>query len=313
MVGHGSICAFDEQTDMRDVAAPPAALRRARELRQVLPLPDRAAPRPRQFAADAPVDRASFEQLLEALELGSLCAHGQRHAGADRAACWPTSPTSWGSHDAPSPSTATEVEVARGPTILSAATAAGAGCRRCASTSARRRSAPAASAWSASRARRSRCPPAPRRAATAWRSTPPTQPRAASPRAVVELVLSELPERARAAHRAGRRSRTASRSSTGSRAGPAPPTRRPRRPPSLPRLPARAVHLLWTLRARLRRGPGGLRAHRHRPRLPSEHHGRPRQRLRATPAASRAAPAPTPAPPTRSPRSAAGRHARRYR
>jgi NADH:ubiquinone oxidoreductase subunit F (NADH-binding) len=28
------------------------------------------------FAGDAPVDRAKLEQLLEALELGSLCAHG---------------------------------------------------------------------------------------------------------------------------------------------------------------------------------------------------------------------------------------------
>jgi NADH:ubiquinone oxidoreductase subunit F (NADH-binding) len=28
------------------------------------------------FQADAAVERASLEQLLEALELGSLCAHG---------------------------------------------------------------------------------------------------------------------------------------------------------------------------------------------------------------------------------------------
>ena len=28
------------------------------------------------FAADAPVDRERLEALLEALELGSLCAHG---------------------------------------------------------------------------------------------------------------------------------------------------------------------------------------------------------------------------------------------
>jgi NADH-quinone oxidoreductase subunit F len=28
------------------------------------------------FAADAPVDRARFEELLEVLEAGSLCAHG---------------------------------------------------------------------------------------------------------------------------------------------------------------------------------------------------------------------------------------------
>jgi NADH:ubiquinone oxidoreductase subunit F (NADH-binding) len=29
-----------------------------------------------EFAADGPIDRARFEELLEALELGSLCAHG---------------------------------------------------------------------------------------------------------------------------------------------------------------------------------------------------------------------------------------------
>jgi NADH:ubiquinone oxidoreductase subunit F (NADH-binding)/NADH:ubiquinone oxidoreductase subunit E len=76
MVGHGSICAFDDQTDMRALAVHllrfgahescgkcfpcRIGLRRAHEL----------------FAADAAVDRTAFEQLLEALELGSLCAHG---------------------------------------------------------------------------------------------------------------------------------------------------------------------------------------------------------------------------------------------
>lgn len=76
MVGHGSICAFDDQTDIRALAVHllrfgahescgkcfpcRIGLRRAHDL----------------FAAPAPVDRANFEQLLEALELGSLCAHG---------------------------------------------------------------------------------------------------------------------------------------------------------------------------------------------------------------------------------------------
>jgi NADH:ubiquinone oxidoreductase subunit F (NADH-binding)/NADH:ubiquinone oxidoreductase subunit E len=76
MVGHGSILAFDEATDMRQVVVHllrfgahescgkcfpcRIGLRRAHDL----------------FAADAPVDRARFEELLEALELGSLCAHG---------------------------------------------------------------------------------------------------------------------------------------------------------------------------------------------------------------------------------------------
>jgi NADH:ubiquinone oxidoreductase subunit F (NADH-binding)/NADH:ubiquinone oxidoreductase subunit E len=76
MVGHGSILAFDAQTDMRELTSHllrfgahescgkcfpcRIGLRRAHEL----------------FEADAPVDRERFEQLLEALELGSLCAHG---------------------------------------------------------------------------------------------------------------------------------------------------------------------------------------------------------------------------------------------
>ena len=84
--------------------------------------------------------------------------------------------------------------------------------------------------------------------------------------AVVELVLSELPE-APAPHTelaqvAERLEVSASRPMARRH-----PRRRPRRAPSLPRLPARAVHLVRTLRARLRRGPGRVRAHRHRPGL----------------------------------------------
>jgi bidirectional [NiFe] hydrogenase diaphorase subunit len=76
MVGHGSILAFDDRTDMREVASHllrfgahescgkcfpcRIGLRRAHDL----------------FAAPEAVDRERFEQLLEALELGSLCAHG---------------------------------------------------------------------------------------------------------------------------------------------------------------------------------------------------------------------------------------------
>ncbi|MGO9976502.1 MAG: NAD(P)H-dependent oxidoreductase subunit E [Solirubrobacteraceae bacterium] len=76
MPGHGSILAFDEQTDMRAVARHllrfgahgscgkcfpcRVGLKRAHEL----------------FCRDEPVDRNNLEALLEALELGSLCAHG---------------------------------------------------------------------------------------------------------------------------------------------------------------------------------------------------------------------------------------------
>ena len=73
-----------------------------------------------------------------------------------------------------------------------------------------------------------------------------------------------------------------------------------RPPPPLPGAPARALHLLRALRARLRRGPGRVRADGHRARLPHRHHRRPRLWLRATPPACPAGPAPTPARPTRS-------------
>ena len=47
MVGHGGIVAFDEPHRHARRRPPPAALRRRRELRQVLPVPDRAAARAR--------------------------------------------------------------------------------------------------------------------------------------------------------------------------------------------------------------------------------------------------------------------------
>ncbi|MGO9899296.1 MAG: NAD(P)H-dependent oxidoreductase subunit E [Solirubrobacteraceae bacterium] len=76
MLGHGGIVAFDERTDMRAVARHllrfgahgscgkcfpcRVGLQRAHEL----------------FCRDQPIDRINFEALLEALEVGSLCAHG---------------------------------------------------------------------------------------------------------------------------------------------------------------------------------------------------------------------------------------------
>ena len=91
--------------------------------------------------------------------------------------------------------------------------------------------------------------------------------------AVVELVLSELPARARAAHRA-RRGRPRPRHRA-SRAGAARVhARDARHAPPVPRLPARAVHLVRALRARLRRGPGRVRADGDRPRLRRERHRR---------------------------------------
>ena len=154
---------------------------------------------------------------------------------------------------------------------------------------------------------RARCPRARRRAATAWRSTPTTRPRDASPRRRRARAL-------RAARRprrtpSSRRSRRAL--GVGEPRWPGATHDRPRRAPSLPRLPARAVHLLRALRARLRRGPGRLRADRDRPRA-SPPTSRPAStRASASRPASPAAPAPTPARPTRSPRSPCFRYDRR--
>jgi NADH:ubiquinone oxidoreductase subunit F (NADH-binding)/NADH:ubiquinone oxidoreductase subunit E len=76
MVGHGSILAFDETTDMRDVAR--HLLRFGAEESCGKCFPCRIGMRRayEEFAAEAPVDRGRFEALLETLELGSLCAHG---------------------------------------------------------------------------------------------------------------------------------------------------------------------------------------------------------------------------------------------
>ena len=76
MVGHGSILAFDQDTDIRELCTPPAGVRRRRELRQVLPVPDRAARAVRDVRGAGDIDREKLEALLETLELGSLCAHG---------------------------------------------------------------------------------------------------------------------------------------------------------------------------------------------------------------------------------------------
>ena len=77
MVGHGGIVGFDERTDMRGLARHLLHFGAQRELRQVLPVPDRAAPRARDVRGGrAGRARGAWRTLLEALELGSLCAHG---------------------------------------------------------------------------------------------------------------------------------------------------------------------------------------------------------------------------------------------
>lgn len=76
MVGHGSILAFDQSTDMREVARHLLRFGADESCGKCFPCRIGLRRAHEEFAADAPVDRARLEELLEALELGSLCAHG---------------------------------------------------------------------------------------------------------------------------------------------------------------------------------------------------------------------------------------------
>ncbi|MBS1678145.1 MAG: NAD(P)H-dependent oxidoreductase subunit E [Actinobacteria bacterium] len=76
MVGHGSILAFDESADMRDVARHLLRFGADESCGKCFPCRIGLRRAYEEFAADAPVQRGRLEELLEALELGSLCAHG---------------------------------------------------------------------------------------------------------------------------------------------------------------------------------------------------------------------------------------------
>ena len=76
MVGHGGILAFDETTDMRAVARHLLHFGASESCGKCFPCRIGLQRAHAAFASDAPVERARLEQLLETLELGSLCAHG---------------------------------------------------------------------------------------------------------------------------------------------------------------------------------------------------------------------------------------------
>ena len=76
MVGHGSILAFDDQTDMREVATHLLRFGAHESCGKCFPCRIGLKRAYDEFASEAAIDKARFEQLLEALELGSLCAHG---------------------------------------------------------------------------------------------------------------------------------------------------------------------------------------------------------------------------------------------
>jgi formate dehydrogenase iron-sulfur subunit len=76
MVGHGGILAFDDQTDMRAVARHLLHFGAHESCGKCFPCRIGLRRAYEQFSSDRPIDRVKLEQLLEALELGSLCAHG---------------------------------------------------------------------------------------------------------------------------------------------------------------------------------------------------------------------------------------------
>jgi NADH:ubiquinone oxidoreductase subunit F (NADH-binding) len=76
MVGHGSILAFDERTDMRALARHLLAFGAHESCGKCFPCRIGLQRGLEMVEREGPVDRASLEELLETLELGSLCAHG---------------------------------------------------------------------------------------------------------------------------------------------------------------------------------------------------------------------------------------------
>jgi NADH:ubiquinone oxidoreductase subunit F (NADH-binding)/NADH:ubiquinone oxidoreductase subunit E len=76
MVGHGGILAFDDRTDMRAVARHLLRFGAQESCGKCFPCRIGLRRAYEQFSGDQPVERARLEQLLEAIELGSLCAHG---------------------------------------------------------------------------------------------------------------------------------------------------------------------------------------------------------------------------------------------
>jgi NADH-quinone oxidoreductase subunit F len=76
MVGHGGIVGFEALTDMRAVAKHLLHFGAAESCGKCFPCRIGLQRAHAMFAGDDLVDRVLLEQLLETLELGSLCAHG---------------------------------------------------------------------------------------------------------------------------------------------------------------------------------------------------------------------------------------------
>jgi formate dehydrogenase iron-sulfur subunit len=76
MLGHGSIVGFDDRTDMRALARHLLAFGAHESCGKCFPCRVGLQRGLEMIEADAAVDRALLEELLETLEVASLCAHG---------------------------------------------------------------------------------------------------------------------------------------------------------------------------------------------------------------------------------------------
>jgi NADH:ubiquinone oxidoreductase subunit F (NADH-binding)/NADH:ubiquinone oxidoreductase subunit E len=76
MVGHGGILAFDDRTSMRDVARHLLRFGAHESCGKCFPCRIGLQRAHAMFAGEELVERARLEELLETLEVGSLCAHG---------------------------------------------------------------------------------------------------------------------------------------------------------------------------------------------------------------------------------------------
>ena len=76
MVGHGGIVAFDDTTNMRDVARHLLHLGAEESCGKCFPCRIGLRRGYEMFKGEEPVVRADLDDLLDALQVGSLCAHG---------------------------------------------------------------------------------------------------------------------------------------------------------------------------------------------------------------------------------------------
>jgi formate dehydrogenase iron-sulfur subunit len=76
MVGHGGIVAFDDRTNMRGVARHLLRFGSHESCGKCFPCRIGLRRAYEMFSGTEPVSRTTLEELLDALQQGSLCAHG---------------------------------------------------------------------------------------------------------------------------------------------------------------------------------------------------------------------------------------------